>query len=239
MKKTLRICKSTLLALSLLLSVISTSALAGEKLFITGAEGGAGDTENYYTYAGLIAPVFGDKLGNGLVQRYWIDFFGYSYDTNQTIDAQAFGLEGALGYQTSGSAGWAGAYAGLRYNNTSLSPDDPGNRNDGQKVWVKSQLEGQLNLADTWTLGGIASYTFGADAYWMRTRLLYQLKQGLSTGPEAVYMGDPNYRAWQFSWVVTGFKPAPKVEIGIKAGARITEHAGVNGLIGVELVKFF
>ncbi len=239
MKKALLFLKSALLALILILPSISSNALAGEKIFITGIEGGAGDSENYYTYAGLIAPLFGEHLGNGLVQRYWIDFFGYSYDTNRTIDAQAIGLEGALGYQTSGPAGWAGAYLGLRFNNTSLSPDDPGNRNDGGHVWPKGQLEGQWNFADTWTLGGIASYTFTADGYWMRARLLHQLKQGLSTGPEAVFMGDPNYRAWQFGWVVTGFKPAPKVEIGVKVGVRITENAGVNGLIGLELVKLF
>lgn len=239
MKNSRLLCKAILMALIFTLFAAPSGALAGEKLFLAGAEGGAGDTENYYTYVGLVAPLFGEHLGNGLVQRYWIDFLGYSYETFQEIDAQAVGLEGALGYQTSGQAGWAAVYAGLRYNNTSLSPDDPGNRNRGEHVWVKSQLEGELNLAETWKLGGIASYTFSAESYWLRARLLHRLDQSLSTGPEAVFMGDPNYRAWQFGWVVTGFEPVPEVVVGVKIGVRITEGAGVDGLVGLELAKLF
>lgn len=214
-------------------------ASAGEKLFLTGAEGGTGDTTNYYTYAGLIAPVFSDHLGDGLVQRYWADFYGYSYDALQEIDAQAVGLEGALGYQKSGKAGWAAVYAGLRYNNTWLSPDDPFNRNQGEQWWVKAQVEGQVNLAERWKLGGIANYLFKAEAFWLRTRLMRGLDGGLSTGPELIHMGDPFYRAWQFGWAVTGFKPWDKAELGFKVGARVTEGAGVNALIGIELSKLF
>ena len=212
-------------------------ALAGEKLFLTGAEGGSGD--NYYTFIGLVAPLLDNNLGDGLVQRYWADFFGYRYDSNQMIEAQTFGVEGMLGYQMSSASAWGGIYAGVRYNDTRLSPDDPGNDTRGEHVWGKGQLEGGMDLAESWKVSGIASYTLGADSFWMRTRLLYRFNEGLSTGPEAIHMGDPSYRAWQFGWVVTGFEPWPKTTIGIKAGARITEGADVDGLVGVELVKIF
>ena len=96
-----------------------------------------------------------------------------------------------------------------------------------------------MDLAEKWKLSGIASYTFGADSFWVRTRLLYRLNQYLSTGPEAIHMGDPSYRAWQFGWVVTGFELLPDVRVGVKAGARITEGADVEGLVGIELVKIF
>ena len=53
-------------------------------------------------------------------------------------------------------------------------------------------------------------------------------------------MGDPSYRAWQFGWVVTGFKPLPGFTMGVKASARITEGVDdVYGLVGIELVKIF
>lgn len=239
MKHSHRLSKAILIALILILSAAPPGALAGDKLVLAGAEGGAGDTENYYTYVGLVAPLTGDHLGNGFVQRYWVDFLGYSYETNRQIDAQAVGLEAALGYQESGKAGWGAAYLGLRYNNTNLSPDDPANRTEGEHLWVKTQLEGELKLAETWKLGGIASYIFSAESFWLRTRLLHPLEQGLSTGPEVVFMGDPNYRAWQFGWVVTGFKPWQDVEIGLKAGVRITDGSAVNGLIGIELARMF
>jgi len=212
-------------------------ALAGEKIFLTGAEGGSGNT--YYTFLGLVAPLLDNNLGDGLVHRYWVDFLGYSYESNQEIDAQALGVEGALGYQTSGQSAWGGVYAGVRYNNTWLSPDDLGNKIRGEHVWLKTQLEGGVDLAETWKLGGIASYIFEAESYWMRTRLLHRLDQGLSIGPEAVFMGDNSYRAWQLGWVVTGFEPAPKVTIGVKVGVKITEGADVDGLVGIEVVNLF
>ena len=219
-----------------LLSAPAT-AFGGDKLFLTGAEVGTGD--NYYTFIGLVAPLGDHSLGNGLVQRYWGDFLGYRYDANQSIEALAVGMEGMLGYQVSRASTWGGAYAGLRYNSAWLSPDDLVNDIRGQHVWVKGQLEGGMDLAESMKLSGIASYTFGADSFWLRTRLLYQLNQKLSTGLEAIHMGDPNYRAWQFSWVLTGFELWPEYKVGVRVGARVTEDADVNGLVGIELMKIF
>ncbi len=232
------LCQAIVIALLTGLFSSPTGALAGEKLFFTGAEGVTGD--NYYTFMGMVAPLGDDNLGNGWVQRYWVDFLGYSYYTNQRIEAQAVGVEGMLGYKKSGPSAWGGLYVGLRYNNTWLEPDDPGNETSGEHIWLKSQLEGGMDLAEKWKLSGIASYTFGADSFWVRTRLLYRLNQDLSTGPEAIHMGDPNYRAWQFGWVVTGFEPLPGLKLGVKASARITEGTDdVDGLVGIELVKIF
>ncbi len=237
MKHLSLLCRAIVMALWIGLFSTPTGVLAGEKLFLTGTEVGTG--HNYYAFMGIVAPLGDHPLGNGLVQRYWGDFLGYRYDSSQTIEALAVGVEGMLGYQMSGASTWGGAYAGLRYNNTSLSPDDFGNDTRGQHVWVKGQLEGGMDLAESWKVSGIASYTFGADSFWTRTRLLYRLNQNLSTGPEAIHMGDPSYRAWQFGWVVTGFEPLPGFTVGVKAGARITEGADVDGLAGIELVKIF
>jgi len=238
MKHLQLICPVALIAIWIGLFSTPSTVLAGEKLFLTGAEGGTSDS--YYTFIGLVAPIGNSNLGDGLVQKYWVDFLGYSYDTNQMIVAQAVGVEAMLGYQMSGSSTRGGIFAGARYNSTSLSPDDPGNNTRGDHVWAKGQLEGEMDLAESLKVSGIASYTFGADSFWMRTRFLYRLNQNLSTGPEAIHMGDPNYRAWQFGWVVTGFEPLPGFKLGLKASARITEGTDdVDGLAGVEIVKVF
>jgi len=229
---------ATVMAIWLGLFATPSSVVAGEKLFLTGIEGGKSD--NFYTFLGLVAPLGDNNLGDGWVQKYWLDYLGYTYNTDQRITAKAVGVEAMLGYQTSGPTFWAGVFTGLRYNNTSLEPDDPGNETNGEHIWLKTQFEGGTNLAENWKTTGIASYTFGAKSYWLRTRLKYSLSKDLFTGPEAVLMGDPNYQAWQLGWFVTGFEPLPGLKLGVKASARITEGTDdVDGLVGIELVKVF
>jgi hypothetical protein len=239
MKNVTRTYKALLLGLSFGTLIIARHASAEEKLLISGAEGGGGSAYNYYVYTGLVAPILGNNLGNGFVQRYWVDVLGYKYEANTQIDANAVGLEAALGYQKAFSRGWGALYLGGRYANTWLSPYDPGNRNGGGHVWLKVQAEGETDLSQTWKVNGIASYIFSVSDYWVRGRLLYRLNNGLYTGPEAITQGDPSYKAWQFGWVLNGFEPFPKAKLGIKAGVRITEKVGPDGYVGIELTKLF
>jgi hypothetical protein len=219
--------------------IMARHASAGEKLLIGGAEGGGGSAYNYYAYTGLIAPLLGSDLGNGFVQRYWVDVLGYRYEANSQVDANALGVEAALGYQKKFPSGWGALYFGGRYANTWLSPYDPGNRNGGGHVWAKVQAEAETDLTQSWKVNGIASYIFLASDYWVRGRLMHRLNNGLYTGPEAIIQGDPSYKAWQFGWVLTGFEPFPKSNLGVKAGVRITERVGPDGYVGVELTKAF
>jgi len=216
------------------------SADAGDILFLSGAEGGAEKSYNYYTFAAVIAPLFSNNLGDGFVQKYWVDVLGYDYPSgNRTIDATAIGLEGALGYQTGGENGWAAAYAGIRYSNTWLSPDNPGSRVRGGQARAKFQLEGERKVAADWKLNAIGSYIIESDSYWARGRGLYRMYNEVYTGPEFIAHGDPDYRAWQFGWVFTGFEPVPKGSLGVKAGVRKIEKAETGGYFGVEFTKLF
>lgn len=217
-------------------------AQAGDLLFLSGAEGGAGGSKayNYYTFAAVIAPLFSNSLGNGLVQKYWIDVLGYDYPSNnQTIDVAAIGLEGSLGYQVSGQNGWAAAYAGVRHSNSWLSPDDPSSSVSGSLVRAKFQVEGEIQLASDWKVNANGSYILASDSYWTRGRGLHRLFKEVYTGPEIIMQGDPSYRAWQLGWVLTGFEPVPKGGLGVKAGVRKTEKAETGGYLGVEFSKLF
>jgi len=229
-------CSAVVVAIWIALISAPSGVLAADKLFLTGIEGSKSD--NFYTFVGLVAPIGDNSLGDGWVQKYWLDYLGYTYNTDQRITAKAVGVEAMLGYQTSGPTFWAGVFTGLRYNNTSLEPDDPGNETSGEHIWLKTQFEGGMDLAENWKTTGIASYTFGAKSYWLRTRLKYSLSKDLFTGPEVAVMGDPNYQAWQLGWFVTGFEPSPGFFIGVKGSARF-EGSDVNGLVGIELVKIF
>src|SRR4051812_7361426 len=184
------------------LSLASPLVLGEDRLALGGAEySGAGS----YAYAGIIMPLSEHPSGSRFVQKYWLDWLTYSYDKNgQPIDAQAAGLEAALGYQVSGSQGWAGLYIGGLVRNTELSPDDVDNGARGTKLRLKLQADGELT-PQHWRLAGIAAYIAGQNAFWLRARALHDLRGHLWTGPELIYQGDPTYRRTQLGWVIEGF----------------------------------
>jgi hypothetical protein len=223
------------------LSLLVTPAWAGDSLFLSGAEGGNGNESlNYYAFAAVIAPLPKNDLGNGFVQKYWVDFLGYDYiSENKVINATAIGLEGALGYQISGSSGWASVYAGTRYSNTRLSPDNPESKVRGNQLRAKFQIEGERNFATDIKFNAIASYIIKSDSYFTRVRGLYRLYNEVYTGPECIVQGDPDYRMWQYGWVFTSFEPWTKWTIGLKAGIKHIEKAQTSGYLGLELTNVF
>ena len=228
-----------LMVIPLYLLIGGPSAQAGDRLFLTGAEGGNGtDSLNYYTFAAVIAPLPNNNLGDGFVQKYWGDFIGYDYVAdNDTIKATAPAIEGALGYQRSGSKWWSSAYAGIRYSNTRLSPDNPDSSTRGSQIRIKLQIEGERTLVSRWKINAIGSYILTSNSYYVRWRGSYRLYNEVFTGPEAIVLGDPDYRIWQWGWVVAGFEPAPKWTAGIKTGIKKIVKGQTGGYIGVEFTR--
>src|SRR5690349_3693562 len=218
------------------LGIIARDASAEDRLALGGAEYSAGGS---YVYAGAILPITHDMSGSRFVQKYWLDWLTYSYDKNgQTIDAQARGLEAAVGYQMTGSYGWSGLYAGALLRNTQLSPDDIENGARGTKLRLKLQADGELTPAH-WRLGGIAAYVAGQNAFWLRARTLHDVQGDLWTGPELIYQGDPTYRRIQLGWVLEGIKLGGGLALGVKAGASKNEGQSVQGYLGLEIARWF
>jgi Cellulose biosynthesis protein BcsS len=220
----------------LALSLASPLAIAEDRLALGGFEySGAGS----YAYAGVIMPITKQPSDSRFVQKYWLDWLTYSYDKNgQSIDAKAAGLEAALGYQISGHQGWGGLYIGGLVRNTELSPDDMGNGARGTKLRLKLQADGELT-PEHWRLAGIASYIVGQNAFWLRARVLHDLRGHLWTGPELIYQGDPTYRRTQVGWVIEGFKIAGGVTLGIKAGASKNAGESTEAYMGLEIARWF
>ena len=224
------------------LLINNSFALAGDRLFLAGVEGGNGtDSLNHYTFIAVIAPFLNNNLGNGFVQKYWVDFIGYDYVAdNETIKAIAPAVEGALGYQMSGPKWWSSVYAGIRYSNTHLSPDNPDSSTRGDQTRIKLQVEGERTIASQFKINAICSYILRSDSYYVRWRGSYRIYNNeIYTGPEVVVMGDPDYRIWQWGWVIAGFKPASKWTVGVKAGIKkiINAHTGVY--LGLEFTGLF
>jgi Cellulose biosynthesis protein BcsS len=220
-----------------LLLAAGMQAQADGKLALAGAEYGG---DNGYYYAGLLVPFPGSDLGNGFVQRYWVDWLRYEYENgNQDITAKAPGAAVALGYSRSAEAGSFGVYAGPVFRDTELSPDDRGSDVRGGQWGVNVSLQAERRLAERWRANGIASYTTGTDSYWTRGRLTRKIHSHHEIGIEAIAHGNDDYTAWQAGLVALGFQPAPHTSLGFKVGARKTSGEDPSGYLGVELARDF
>jgi hypothetical protein len=212
--------------------VLPISGSGAERLLLAGGE--VADAA-YYSYVGTVLPLGERRDGRGWMQRYWLDAFGYEYDgAPGRVQADAYGLEAALGYGGSNERGWWGAWLGLRYTDTDLDPDDPGASARGSQLGGKVQLEAEARLAEAWRLGGIASWSNEQNGYWVRTRLMYAATPARSYGLEAVANGNDEADATAAGAVVS-FQPAQgRWSVALKAGYRFQdEDDGPYG--GVEL----
>ncbi len=228
-----------LLALGLLAPGLLAAAPAWsqERLWLAGAEVSPG---NSYAYAGVLLPAFGGNLGEGFVQRYWVDRVTYRYDSNgQTIEAKGPGAEAALGYVTPTTGGSLSGMLGLVYRDTRLSPDDPDSAARGAHWRVKAQGEFNHALTDELDLDLMASYVLGQRGYWSRARLGHALGNGLRAGPELVIQGDPDYRVTQYGAFLTGLRLSSSVQAGVKAGMRDQRDESTRGYLGLELTGLF
>lgn len=222
-------------------SILAALAFAGltgaaraepTELWLAGAET-SGDAS--FMFLGYVAPVGEGHLGDGLVQRYWIDWSRYRYDRAGTqIDASAPGVEAALGWQKGYESGWWAAYLGAAYRNTSLSPDDPTSAVRGSMLRPKLQLEGEFNLPAEWRISGIASYIGGQDAWFLRGRLLHGVPGDWRWGGEASWQGDPSYRANQQGAVLVLPRTAGGWDFGFKLGSRQVGGVAARAYAGIE-----
>jgi len=196
--------------------------------------------DNSYSYAGLLLPAFGGNLGDGFIQRYWVDRLTYRYDSaGRRIDAESLGAEAALGYVTPTANGSLSGMLGVLYRNTDLSPDDPDSAARGSKWRIKAQGESTQRLAGELELGLMASYVFGQKAYWSRARLGYPLGDGLRAGPELSLQGDPDYRVTQYGAFLSGLRLGTGIQAGLKAGIRDPRDEGSQAYVGLELTGLF
>ncbi len=182
----------------LLISILAAAgARAGDdRLFLAGGEVGEAA---WYAYTGLILPVHHDGQATRLVQRWWLDAFGYEYDgATGRVEADAWGGEAALGYRLPVGSGWSVLSVGVRHTDTGLSPDDPGATARGRQTGIKLQIERDLPLTSGWVAGFIGSWTTTQDSYWGRVRLTRPHRAGHARGAELVIGGNDESRATAF-----------------------------------------
>lgn len=210
----------------------ATGAHAGDRILLAGGE--AGDTD-YYSYVGLALPLGSRQDGRGFVQRYWLDRFGYEYDSGSTrIEADAYGAEAAVGYVWSSPRGWSEASVGARYTDTDLDPDDPSAEARGSQLGAKVQFQGEWSVAAPWRVGLIASWANQQSAYWSRARLMRQVAPRTALGAEVVAGGNDESRSTAAGAAMTLRPGETDWSIGLHAGYRWQEESD-SIYAGIEL----
>lgn len=227
-------CRNALSIATLLVAALAApAASAQERLVLFGGE--IADAA-YYSYFGTVLPFGRREGGRGWFQRYWVDAFGYEYDGGPgRVQADAYGLEAALGYGGSNEHGWWSTSLGLRYTDTSLDPDDPDASARGSQLGGKFQVEMESRLAEAWRIGAAASYSNEQNGYWARARLMHGANASRLFGVEAVATGNDEADATALG-LVTSFSPkaGSKWTVALKAGYRFQDDAdGAYG--GVEV----
>jgi hypothetical protein len=208
-----------------------------ERLALAGAE--YGDKNGYY-YAGLLVPFPGSNLGNGFIQRYWLDWLQYEYDAGErTIKAKAPGASVAVGYGKAVAAGAWSVYLGPVWRNTDLSPDDRDSDVRGTQWGMNLSLQGNRKIGEDWRVNGIASFTTGTDSYWTRGRITRKLLSGYAAGLEVIFHGNDDYSAWQAGAVLLDIRLAQQVSLGLKGGARESSGEDMGAYLGLELARSF
>jgi Cellulose biosynthesis protein BcsS len=219
-------------------AITGATASAAHRLMLFGGE--VADAA-YYSYAGALVP-FGQRAdGGGWFQRYWVDALGYEYDGGPgRVEADAYGLEAALGYGRSNELGWWNVSLGLRYTDTSLDPDDPSANARGSQLGGKFQLDFERKVGDAWQVGGIASYSNEQNGYWVRGRVSHGATSARSFGLEALANGNDEADATAVG-LFTSFRPggtSSRWTVGLKAGYRFQDDAdGAYG--GIEFGRAF
>lgn len=229
-------------AVALLVTGPAVQALAEGRLLLAGTE--LRQRGEHYLYAGALLPLPGNnRLGQGWVQRYWLDGNRYGYDVSnpslyptdpQRIGARSHGAEAALGYHVTRGTWTVAGYAGLRYTDVTFSPDDPGSRVRGANLWPKLQLEVSTPVGSRWRTQNIGAWTFGLQSYWMRSRWLRTADSGVDVGGELVLLGDRDFSATKLGLVVGALTPVPGATLGLRVGYHV-QRAANSPYAGVEL----
>lgn len=214
------------------LTLVCLKTEAKESIVLSGFEY---SKNNSYLYAGHISPLGNSSLGNGYVQRVWLDYLTYEYSGGPgNVKAKAPGVTYALGYQAAINDLIWGAYVGVQSRTTSLSPNDPGNTSDGNKVAaiISLDLTQKITNNSSFELMGSNSPTNG---YWSRMRL--QLGDSVKFGPEYSVQGNDSYRNTKIGFFLGNFMVSNQLNLQLKIGHSKNENLPGSTYIGIDFVQ--
>jgi hypothetical protein len=222
------------IAMSAVLAAPSPSR-AQEKVVISGG----GDVDNASDgYLG--ATVALSHIGEGLAVRG--SGFGGAYDyrggpANQRIDATFAGAELDLIYQFANDGFWINGGVGGRYVDTTLHPNDPGNRRRGSQGEVALVVDGG-DVSGPWRGDWYAGYGTRLDDYQARVSLTHALDAPWRAGLEVGAEGDPTYNEQRVGPLVA-YAFSKSGEVQVSGGFSDGSVRGPSGYLRVGFYSGF
>ncbi len=214
--------------------VISTSVSANDSIYLTGLEI---SKSNSYYYIGYISALPNSKLGNGFVQRIWIDHLSYEYSGGSGYtEAKAPGVSYSVGFQKSNEQYSFGAYLGVQDRNTKLSPNDPSNTSNGNNFAVITALDFTKKFSNSHSLELMGNHS-PEIGYWSRIRYIHQ--RDLSFGPEFSVQGNDSYRNTKIGLFIGNIKIVEKTTAQLRIGHSKNDDLRGSTYFGIDINRSF
>ena len=229
------------LALACLSLLLAPLAMAWAKDWIGLGGMELAEKHNNYAYLGAVAPLPATPgLGQGWVQRYWLDWLEYTFDSDGEVRAYAPGFAASLGYQRADTLGYWAAYVGAGYRDTSLSPDRENASTRGKQSSLPVLVETDRRLSPLWRFVGAAQYAAGPDEYWVRIKPLHAAASGaVWHGLEIIFQGNPDYHATKVGYSLDGWSLEKDLTGVFKIGIIKQKDIENRAYVGIELVRVF
>lgn len=199
--------------------------------------------DSSYTYAGVLQPFEGGKLGEGWFRKFIASWLTYRYDTNlggQDFDirARAPGIEAGAGYAWKGDRYTLSLSAGVGYRHVRVKPVVPPDEETGGIWTFNPQFEGSVALAPRVEASALGSYAFGQESAYARARVAWKPAGTWFAGLQETYLKGRNYRINQHG-IVVGTQIGNGFAIEASLGQSRPHNGDNTGYIAFGLSRVF
>ena len=152
---------------------------------------------NFY-YASLSAALNGDWSRRGFAVSLFGAWGDYSYSNSGVpggkVDADMVEAAGLLGYYFSLGKVGLSAYAGVDWQDTRLSPNDPFNPVRGSTTDFVASAKMNIPLSKRTELKLNGGYSIVNETYWSKAKIGFKFGKArrITIGPEAAFFGNEN-----------------------------------------------
>lgn len=208
---------------------------AAESVWVGGLEG---SDRTRVAYLARVAPLPGQRLGDGWAHSLSVDRVHYEYATaGVRVDGRSSSLKGLLLRELTMRPGTLSFGAGIAYQHVSLSPTDPGNDAEGGHVRPMTEIQWRSRPQATLVTQAFAQYAGGIDSRYANAFLGRRLGNGMTVGAQASTGGDPSYRVHGLALAFRG-RASGQVQWSFHVGAQHQEGLETRPAVGIGLVHY-